>query len=633
MSSRKSRAGFTLIELLVVIAIIAILIAFLLVAVQRVREAANRAQCINNLKQIALASHSYHNEHGSFPPGFSSNTNAGALMYLLPYIEQTGTYEALPTSLRNGTGGNWWTQTPTTGTPYNTRIPIFLCPSAYAGGSQGTVQQTAFANSSVLVTTTTKPVQLTLKQMLNPNTDLNLQYDPSVIALGQQLAQKFDQIFNGAWKAQNDLVNAADIAGTYTPASTYPNNGGGPTVTASGNGAVLQKQVQTSTTTAPTVTGISPAIGSTAGSAVVTITGTGFSGIDSSSNPWSATEVAFGGVAATFTVNSPTSITATAPAYATPSSVDITVTAQGVTSASSSADQFSYGAACTVTSISPSTGPVGTPVIINGTFPGTSNNGTIIVSFGSVTATINAPTINGANYQVTATAPSGVTGLTNVTVTTTTITFPSAISAATQYTFVPAVTVVATTPTTTPATGSLAGGDTVTITGTGFAAGATVSFGGTPATNINVISSTSMTVKSPAATAGKVDILVTVGPGTSTAVAADQYTYSAPTVMSVNPLNGAAAGGTLITITGVGFTGATAVSFGNTAAVFTVVNGTTITATTPTTTAGVYDIFVTVAGVTSAQNAADQINLATAGGVLKPGDGLAMLVTRPKTRD
>src|ERR1700722_20388313 len=98
MSSRKSRAGFTLIELLVVIAIIAILIAFLLVAVQRVRESANRAQCINNLKQIALASHSYHNEHGSFPPGFSGNTNAGALMYLLPYIEQTGTYEALPTS-------------------------------------------------------------------------------------------------------------------------------------------------------------------------------------------------------------------------------------------------------------------------------------------------------------------------------------------------------------------------------------------------------------------------------------------------------------------------------------------------------------------------------------------------------
>jgi prepilin-type N-terminal cleavage/methylation domain-containing protein/prepilin-type processing-associated H-X9-DG protein len=127
----EQRRGFTLIELLVVIAIVGVLIGLLLPAVQKVREAANRIKCQNNLKQLALACHNFESARGGFPPVYLTANQPGWVTAVLPYIEQDNLANLWPSGL-DPNGTNW--QSPALTPVVSTVIKLQVCPSSPVGG-------------------------------------------------------------------------------------------------------------------------------------------------------------------------------------------------------------------------------------------------------------------------------------------------------------------------------------------------------------------------------------------------------------------------------------------------------------------------------------------------------------------
>ena len=272
------------------------------------------------------------------------------------------------------------------------------------------------------------------------------------------------------------------------------------------------------------------------------------------------------------TTQPPASVTANAP-------FDLTVTAEN-------------GSGNTITTY---TGPVN--LVLSGGTDRANLGGTVTVNAVNGVAAFSDLTIDTVGTGYTITASSGT--ITGATITSININVVGS---------EPAITGL------TPTSGSTAGGTVVTITGTGFTRATAVHFGTVAATGVTVKNDTTITAISPAAF-GVVDVTVTTPEGTSSDSVADQFTYNMsppPCVAILSPATGSNFGGTSVTITGTGFTRATAVHFGLQLADFTVKNDTTITVTSPASTVlGPVDVTVTTPEGTSSDSVADVFTYTT----------------------
>jgi len=368
--------------------------------------------------------------------------------------------------------------------------------------------------------------------------------------------------------------------GTSITATTPPGLGAANVVVTTPGGTVTGPGPFTYVTLPPTVTAVSPATGSTLGHTSVTITGTNFTG---------ATAVTIGGVTATaVSVFSATTITAITPAGSA-GAANVVVTTPAGNSGTTGNNRYTYvtSPVPTVTAIAANSGTTagGTFVTITGTNFTSATAASIGGSAATFVTVVNATTI-------TAATPAHAAGAVSVTVTT-----PAGTGTGTNlFTYVAQP---ATISGISPNSGTTLGGAAITITGANLT-GATVTIGGIAATNVTVNGGgTSINALTPVHAIGAVSVIVTTPVGSATAAGTYLYVPPPPTVTSITLNSGTTLGGTAVTINGANFTGATAVTIGGTAAtIVTVVNATTITATTPAHGPGPASVVVTTPGGT-----------------------------------
>ena len=336
--------------------------------------------------------------------------------------------------------------------------------------------------------------------------------------------------------------------------------------------------------TTPNITGLDPSSGPTAGGTVVTVFGSGFSGV---------TSVTFGGTLVSPSNVSNGSLTVVAPAHAI-GVVDIRVATPAGTSPNTSADNYTYANGPVVTSVSPSSGLTagGTTVTISGSGFAGATSVTFGGSFASILQVLStqiivvSPPHIGGTYDVIVNTPAG----------------PSLNTAADNFTFVGSAFVTGIF----PSSGPIAGGTVVAVTGGGFLGATAVSFGGTLVLPSNVTDG-QLIVVSPPGLAGQVHVQVIVAAVASPATNADIFTYTGVVVTAISPSSGPASGGTVVTITGSGFLTTTSVSFGNVgAASIQSITNTQIIAVSPDQGAGTVHVRVNTPGGSSPSVAADQ---------------------------
>ena len=327
----------------------------------------------------------------------------------------------------------------------------------------------------------------------------------------------------------------------------------------------------------PTVSAILPTSGTTTGGTSVTITGTGF---------LAGASVSFGSSSATnVNITSSTSVTATTPA-AVASTVNVVITNTDGQSGTLTAGYtyVSPNPAPTVTAISPVSGSTsgGTAITVYGT--GFLSGATLTLG----TAATNVNIIN--STSLTATTAAHTAGVTNVTVTNTDGQSGTLSNAYTYTNPAPTVSTIS------PSSGTTGGGTPITITGTGFLVGASVTFGGSSATNISIVSATSITAVTPAHAAGPINVVVT-NTDSQSGTLANGYSYvlyPPPRMTAVSPVSGPTGGGTSVSITGTGFLAGASVTFGGTIATnLRVISSSSITATTPPHVSGAVNVVIT----------------------------------------